>query len=683
MKKIIFFVILLIPVLAMSQETANPRNTLSVKEGPDAIYLFLSNRTLDAENPMGIKDVIISRSVGKQDRFQVIGTLKAAGTKEAFLSICGNNALKNIRAMKKLSSDDAVWEYITTHPEIKSYGILGIDVLFLEAMGTCFVDRDMKTIPSGTVVFYKAEYVRKDDPSHKTTIDGGLVRGTKPRIQKPKVSRIIEGDSIITVKWSASLEESPDAMFGIVWRKTGNQGTFEKAGQTLANIDSTSGKVIYTLTDKVAPRKQYTYFVIPLTQTLLAGPVSDSAYPISANFRQLQQTSVMKVKDTLLGIYLSWEPIKNTELLTGMVIERRKDKDKGYLPIDTIPASSSFYLDRKVLPNISYYYQIRWITLRHNLLDPAAFATGLHKAKNRFIEVPVLLSAKPAKTGLQITWNKSPYPEIAGYFLYRSDNESKEWVLISNLQKDTVYIDTSIHDGRKNYKYGVRGVNYDNVQTDFSNFVNGRLNIIVLPLSPLGLRSATDGPRALLQWKDMKVNDRYIKGYNIYRKTMNTGETLSNVELTQSWIQESGYKKINDQLLESPVYTDNGIGIASYFGYIVTSVDVFGQESLGTSVVIKASSIPTLQPPADLYVRKKGNGFEVSWDKNLGQEVIGYVLYRRTADQKEPEQLEILSASITLYTDSKIMKGVLYFYSVACKSESGTGSRSIEKSIRY
>jgi len=35
------------------------------------------------------------------------------------------------------------------------------------------------------------------------------------------------------------------------------------------------------------------------------------------------------------------------------------------------------------------------------------------------------------------------------------------------------------------------------------------------------------------------------------------------------------------------------------------------------------------------------------------------------------------------YSDVKIIKGVLYFYSVGCKSESGTGSRSIEKSIRY
>jgi hypothetical protein len=681
MKKLLFFVMILIPVFAHSQGKPNPRNTLSVKDGKDAIYLFLSNRSLDETNPMGIKEVIIYRSVGNQDKFQAIGTLHAAGTKENFLSICGSDALYKIRTMKKLASDDAAWEFIKTHPEIKSYGLLGIDVRFLEAMGVCFVDRESQSIASGTVIYYKAEYINKNDPSHKTTIDGGLVKGTKPAILKPKVSKIIESDSMVSVKWSSSSNRSEDAMFGEVWRKTGNATPFEKAGLTLANIDSVKGIINYSFREKVTPRKQFSYYIVPLTQTMIPGPVSDTAIAISATFNQLPQSSVMSAKDTVLGIYLFWEPLKNTELYIGVVIERRKDKDKRFVPIDTISPSSHGFLDRKVLPNVSYYYQIRWITLRHNLLDPAAFATGMHKSKNSFIEAPVLLSAEPLKTGMKITWKKSPYPDISGYFLYRNDNESNAWVLVSNLQPDTVFVDTTIHDGRKNYKYGVKAVNFENAQSDYSNFIYGKLDILIEPATPLGLRGASDGSRILLQWKDMKVNDRYIRGYNLYRKETGAGESFPNTGLTLAKIRESGFKKINDQLLVSPVYTDNGAQPGTSFCYIVTSVDLFGQEGQGTSVIIKTGATSPVQPPAEIYVRKKGSSIEVSWDKNLVPEVIGYVVYRRAATMKEPEQIEIVSASATTFTDYKVISGVLYFYSVASKSESGAGPRSMEKGV--
>jgi fibronectin type 3 domain-containing protein len=243
-----------------------------------------------------------------------------------------------------------------------------------------------------------------------------------------------------------------------------------------------------------------------------------------------------------------------------------------------------------------------------------------------------------------------------------------------------VFADTSIHDGRADYQYAVKAVNYDNRESGFSNSLFGRLNVTVFPQTPSGLRAASDGRRILLEWKDVSGSDQFVLGYNIYRTPYNGSETTP-VGISADQLQSSGYRKLNTDHLISPLYTDITPDAGISYAYAITSVDLFGKESIPVNIIARTEPANTLLPPADIYLSKNIGGIKIEWDKNLSNLVIGYAIFRRTVNSTQSEKLNTVNGMTTTYTDTNIVRGMLYFYSVATVSDEGLGNESLEKSI--
>lgn len=671
MKRYFLSFFVLISTAGLSQQ----KSSFPIKEGVNSTYLFFSNEALTTNNKGRIAEAVISRSIN-DERFREIGKLKAATTPEQFKQVAGANSLRVIQQTKGLKSEQEAWTFIQSHPKFSDYGILAADVKFMEAMGALFVDRDLQGVRPNSIIHYKAE-VKSSGLDKRSTLESSIILGSKPAIEKPLVDKITESDSNIVVQWRSSANNSPDAMFGDIYRKKGNYGKYEWVGKTFANKDAKQQNLTYQWREKAQPNTQYYFVVIPTTLVGLPGPSSDTASAISKNFSTVSETNFMTVTDTTSGIILQWKPVDAT-YFSGMIIERSKDPKRGYTPIDTIATTASYFLDDKVLPNIQYHYRIRMVTFRQNSLSPSAMGSAIHKGVTSFIEAPEEVKAEGRKSGNYIWWKKSSDPQVSGYYVYRQHPDSSIWELVSNLVATTNFLDSSAQNSRFQYRYSVAAVNFDDIKSELSNIALARVDRPYEVIAPTGLQAAVDGQRVLLRWNDLRSNDPDVLGYNIYRK--NGSENISNLSLEN--LKRSRFEKVNTQPLIASSFTDNSISNDSYL-YAVTAIDATGSESDPSLVVPVQANNNLIVPVAEIYVRSVKTGIAISWDLPVVNNITGFSVYRRTADKNTVEKIATLNVTQTSFTDTKAQKGTLYFYTVKVMVRNTESTASGEKGIRW
>jgi hypothetical protein len=421
MKKVIIIGFLIFPVLMIFGQDNSSLNIVA-KEGRDAIYLFLNDKVQVRNNNNQFSEIIISRSIGKAGNYTQIGSLKPLTDIESFRASGGEKVLNDISRINNLKDDLQTWDFIVKHPSLKSYGLMTLDMMFLQVMGFAFADKNTGNIGDKTMVWYKVEYISAGGAGHKYAVETSLEKGIPPVIARPKTVSFSERNSIISVTWKADESKSPDALFGEVWRRSQDEKSFKKVSLCFANHDSKKGVINYFVNDKVKPHAKFSYFVKPLTITMRPGPCSDTLTAISVDFTRLPQPATMSATDTSSGIFLSWEPLKDPFLYSGIVIERTKDKGKGYMQHDTVASTAVSYLDLKVLPGGLYSYRLQCITLRGSLPGRSAYATVLHQAALLVPDAPVLKSLDAQKKSIKISWIKNNHPETAGYYVYRKNN---------------------------------------------------------------------------------------------------------------------------------------------------------------------------------------------------------------------------------------------------------------------
>ncbi|HEX6333613.1 MAG TPA: hypothetical protein VFZ78_05250, partial [Flavisolibacter sp.] len=645
-------------------------------EGKNSAYLFFSDEALYTNTTGKVTGAVISRSINGA-AFREIGKLQAAGSPAEFNNIVGAGALRKIQALKNLSSEQEAWQYVRSHPKLSDYGIFAAEVNFMIAMGAVFVDNNLGNIPAASTIRYRAQ-VTTAGSAQQQSLESTITMGSVPAIQKPVVSMVSENDTTVIINWTASVRESADAMFGEIYRKKGNYGPFEFVGRTMANKDQRQQTITYSWYDKVQPDIQFYYVVVPVTLVGLPGPASDTASAISRNFRGIDQASFMTATDTTSGISLKWNEI-NTTYFSGLVIERSKDPKSGYATLDTIASGQTYYLDDRILPNIQYHYRIRMITLRHQVLEPSAFASAIHKGMNSFIEAPEDLRADGNRVGIRLAWKRTRDPQVAGYYVYRMHPDSTGWDLVSNLVADSSFFDSSARNSRFQYRYTVRAVNFDDVKSEQSNIAFARADTPAEVIAPTGLQVAADGQRVLLRWNDTRQSDHQVLGFNVYRRK---GSGNAPSDMSAAGLMRAGYEKVNEPPVAVSAYTDNAVSAGSY-QYTVTAADAFGKESDATAILPVVVDPAMVPPVAEIYARSVKNGIVVSWDAPVQQGITGYAVYRRTPDKSAYERIATIPAAQLSYTDTKAQKGSLYFYIVKTIAGNTESVGSGEKGVRW
>ena len=138
--------------------------------------------------------------------------------------------------------------------------------------------------------------------------------------------------------------------------------------------------------------------------------------------------------------------------------------------------------------------------------------------------------------------------------------------------------------------------------------------------------------------------------------------------------QEIGDLMTGTTFVDSPVL--NG---KKYFYKIQSQLTFQGQAVAGgVSEVVNATPIDKTPPPPPTGVRavETATSIKVFWEPTGDEDIAGYRIYRRTADQKKPEQIGAVEEAFTLFVDNNPPAGKRVYYSVTAIDQSEPANES-------
>ena len=143
-------------------------------------------------------------------------------------------------------------------------------------------------------------------------------------------------------------------------------------------------------------------------------------------------------------VHLNWK-IKNTVLdFKGFRIERSKNPDKAFMPIDSIwfPVSKTEYTDRHPLEDFANYYRIAASDTAGNISYSMPVLAVLYDSLPP--AQPKGFAGSIDSTGLVILhWNPVPDRDLKGYKIYSSERKNGEFTQVTTYPvTDTVFTDT-------------------------------------------------------------------------------------------------------------------------------------------------------------------------------------------------------------------------------------------------
>src|ERR1035437_2731651 len=599
----------------------------------------------------------------------------------SFKKLIGETLSKQLQHQLKLNSDNELWQYIQSHPDLTAYGLFAFNVPFRAAMGTAYIDEEVKS-KNGETFIYSLQVSGSVNNNYTSTI----TIGKAPDFNAPRLTVSKSTDSLVSIRWKAKVNND-FPFFASVYKQTGGRGNYQKlASRILVSIKNDSAYFLFN--EKVNAHSAYKYFIRPADLLDNEGEFnSDTVSLVAENFNKLPSITSLKAVDTLNSILLSWKPLPANSLLTGIEIQRSRDSRGDYVIIDTINALSNTYRDTRLLPHVAYYYRLS--VLHAGPQERNKFYTKVSAAMqkvNHLPDAPYGVSVKTTEKGVRIAWQPVNDLDIYAYYVYRGTSLQSKMEVISPSLTDTVFTDTTSNLSRQtDYVYAVKAVSNAAKESPFSEKISAHLPFgKEKPLAPGGIRVTVRSNRFYIQWEDVKKNDPAILGYILYK------HKIGNTPLQYSVDQPASVEATRLELepvvqgvITVPYYDDTISSNGDKYEYLVSAIDQFGVES-GLSATASAANLPKplIAGPAQIYVRSVKEGVAIQWEQADVINVQSFVIYRRSINEKSPTKIAIVKGPGNQYIDKKAVPGKLYVYSVAAITTAGESEVSVEKSIR-
>ncbi|MFZ5447104.1 MAG: fibronectin type III domain-containing protein [Thermodesulfobacteriota bacterium] len=164
-------------------------------------------------------------------------------------------------------------------------------------------------------------------------------------------------------------------------------------------------------------------------------------------------------------VSLSWAPVtllqdgSPVRDLAGYLVFRRSGLG-AWIRVTPAPVLQNQFQDLAVLNNVEYNYKVNAVRrLGGDLLASLDSPTRMAMPEKRTPPPPVLnFLAVPTSQGVELRWELSPEPDVAGYRLYRRfSGEEKYSRLTPELVKKPYFLDSQVTRGRT-YHYYVTAV---------------------------------------------------------------------------------------------------------------------------------------------------------------------------------------------------------------------------------
>ena len=650
----------------------------------NGMVVFVSNAALSSEHPQqGRVEAIVLRRTGESGEFKEITRMGSAESADEFVERAGEQLTDTLMSSTGSENEEQLWEYVKANPQVDAYGFLGFEPEFWRAMGTAYFDTETSDFEDGEKIEYEIRYVMADESVSENTIRGSAIVGEEPDILKPIVFDRIERENVVGGKWASPISGSEDALFANVYRQDDLEGDFRKLDDKVMARRTEDSLLVYQWQEDVEPEHTYRYMVEPIDIVGNPGPMSDTLTVISVDFEKLPLIKNVSAVDTTSGIHLSWDPVPNKSYITGVEIRRSRNSATDYIIMDTLSVRQTEYLDTRLVPNIPYYYEFRVVTVRDRTEQPSGVASASFRNNSLPPSPPNNLRAEQEENGIRLSWDANPEADMFGYYVYRGTSRYDSMAVISKAIKDstTFFDDSEELNGRTNYVYAVKSINVSELQSELSESVVIRPDRTVRPPAPVGISGYAEQNRVRLSWQDVKERDGAVDGYFVYRGREPVTERTEAIGGSET-AEINGYEQMNEELLTANAFDDPSVSPGETYYYAVTTVDVYGEESLLSNSSSFTTATSALLPPSQLSARSISDGVEIRWNSTLQNGATGYRVYRRTRGSERAEPVTTLGAGTTRFLDENVQTGDFYWYSVSILGESDESERSEEKAVR-
>ncbi|MCC5942643.1 MAG: fibronectin type III domain-containing protein [Balneolaceae bacterium] len=683
-KAISTFLLLIFFVGSVSVSTAQTAEQTDgmVNWTAEGMVVFITDAIFSPEQPNdGWIGVELFRTVGEGAEFERIAEADFPETQEEFFSRATTEILTNLYFVTETETENELWQYVQENPRLSDYGFLAFEPDLWRALGTAYFDDATAGLREGVRVTYRLQF-ELEDGSTEILEDSAIV-GAEPAILSPSVVNRIETEERVGGTWASPLEGSEDAFYARIFRQKNMENDFEELPDLLFARRTDENLIVYQWEEEAEPEHTYRYYIQPIDMLRNAGPLSDTLTVISVDFESLPLIGDVDVEETPDGILLSWEPVPNKSYITGVEVRRSRDSRDGYIVMDTLQVLQNQYLDSRLMPNVTYYYELRVVTTRDRSEMPSGIASGSFRNEGIAPSPPAGLRATQEGTGIRLNWEQNAELDLFGYYVYRGTSTLGEMEVISDaaIEDSTTFFDDyeGLH-GRTNYVYAIRAMNRSEQVSDYSEPVIIRPDRVVRPPAPVGVSGYAEQNRIRLSWNDAQQSDESVFGYNLYRGTAPVQNHDSDRSASET-AEINNFRKLNEEPISGLTFDDPDVNHGETYYYAVSSVDAFGEESVLSNESSFSTIPPSLLAPSQVSVRTVSNGVELRWNRTMQAGAQGYRIYRRAVNDETAVAIQTLNLDETRYLDTTVSSGTRYWYSVSVLSDESESSRSTEQTV--
>jgi fibronectin type 3 domain-containing protein len=607
------------------------------------------------------KSYEVSKDQSGTGNFKKQATVTFPVSYSEFKKRVGSSLADEFKMQVKAKDDAEAWTILQSG-DVQKIGYFFLSREFLEGIGMLWTDIDVKGNSPATVYRVSAADAGGKEEVIYTEVVSAVKRAPFPRF---KLNRALVADSVVQLTWSIPAPALNPAVFASVYKKSSTSKRFTVVAERLIVYNRDDSLHVY-FTEKVNPGELLTYYMQPYDMAGNRGAGSDPTSHLTKSFKSIAAISGFKVKDTTNALYLSWNALPRQAVYSGIQILKSRSAQKDFVVADTLTPNAVNYLDRKVLPNMVYYYQVRPLLVPYPgfKMLPTATANGSMQVKKERPSKPGGLTAKQDSTRfIVLSWDKNPELDLFAYYVLRGTS-AKDMRVISPPIRDTVYRDSMKYlNGATQYIYAVQVMNLVQNMSDLSAPVGIRPLKAQYVASPAGVQSRWADRAVNLQWENtVAVYDNVI-GYIVFRREK--GEPLF---------------KVISKVERLPFFRDTLATPGKTYEYGISSVDAFANQSLLSPLT--ELMIPTddfIAPPTDLYLTNKPEGVGLSWPGN--DRGNHYVIYRRPASSKTFSKVAMVENAST-YLDKTAVPGVLYVYKLTALLDQTESKAGQEKAVR-
>jgi fibronectin type 3 domain-containing protein len=361
--------------------------------------------------------------------------------------------------------------------------------------------------------------------------------------------------------------------------------------------------------------------------------------------------------------------------LDGFLLLRAEGAERALLPVDTLNAELSTYVDRGLKALTTYRYAMVAFDASGNQ-SPQAPSNSTRTAG---IPTPAQLRVTNGLGHITLQWQAVDSDALLGYEIHRASGSDGTYEILTGNEGSsfttgrTSYIDSNLAGGSLLF-YKVRAVGANGLTSELSSFVSGTAAAAAADESAPGapqnvsvIPSDTDPTQMSVRWTAP------ITDSGGGTRTGLDGFRLLRAEGSGSLVP------VATLAVDARQYNDSGLRSLTVYRYSLIAFDAAGNESAQSSTS-QAQTIG-VSVPSGLRASDGIGRIQLSWNAVDDDDLIGYNVYRSTRPDLTFALLagdgsEAFTTGRTAYVDSTVTAVELLYYRVSAVTASLQSERS-------